>query len=96
MAQCTDTAFARIATGKSINFLLLLLINSGFYIFFESVIIIDIFVFCDWQSGIYKGNLSNGEPEGDGVCLAPGGEKYIGQWRQGRKEGAGVFHFANG
>ena len=33
---------------------------------------------------IYKGQVKNGKPNGLGVLTRPDGEKYIGEWKDGK------------
>ena len=45
---------------------------------------------------VYKGQVENGEPNGQGTETSPDGTKYVGEWKDGRKHGQGTNTFDNG
>jgi len=45
---------------------------------------------------IYKGNVENGEPNGQGTLIFPDGERYVGEWNSGSFNGQGTYTFSNG
>jgi len=45
------------------------------------------------SGGSYSGNMSNGLPEGQGICTWPDGSRYEGNWSSGMMHGIGtMFH----
>jgi hypothetical protein len=41
----------------------------------------------------YKCQVKNGKPNGLGVLTRPDGEKYIGEWKDGKEHGHGIIEF---
>ena len=39
---------------------------------------------------VYKGDVENGKPNGFGVMTFPWGDKYIGEWKDGKYHGQGT------
>jgi len=47
-------------------------------------------------TGIYEGNTKNGIPWGTGgYCAYKDGSEYLGEWKQGKKNGVGVYIYTN-
>ena len=44
----------------------------------------------------YKGQVENGEPNGQGTYTNPDGEKYVGEWKDGEKHGQGTYTYHHG
>ena len=40
--------------------------------------------------------MKNGKPNGFGVLTFPWGDKYIGEWKDGKKDGKGVILYEDG
>ena len=38
----------------------------------------------DWKNGTYTGEVSNGVPDGQGTWTHPNGEKYVGEFKDGK------------
>ena len=38
----------------------------------------------DWKSGTYTGEVSNGVADGQGTWTHPNGEKYVGEFKDGK------------
>ena len=45
---------------------------------------------------VYKGDVENGKPNGQGTHTTPEGHKYEGEWKDGVKNGQGTSTFPNG
>ena len=45
---------------------------------------------------IYKGEITNGEPNGVGVLTYPDGSNYEGEWKNGLPNGQGIDTYPNG
>ena len=41
----------------------------------------------------YNGQVENGEPSGLGVIYYPNGNMYIGEWKDGKRNGQGTFTY---
>ncbi len=39
-----------------------------------------------------KGDVENGKPNGFGFLIFTNGDKYVGEWKNGKKQGQGTFH----
>jgi len=44
----------------------------------------------------YKGDVENGKPNGLGVIINTNKGKYVGEWRDGKKQGQGTFTYGKG
>ena len=44
----------------------------------------------------YVGEISNGEPDGNGILTYSNGDKYEGEWKDGEPNGQGTFTSPNG
>ena len=44
----------------------------------------------------YKGEISNGKPNGTGTSTYPNGRKYVGDWKDGKLNGRGTLTLPNG
>ena len=44
----------------------------------------------------YKGDVENGEPNGLGVIIKTNKGKYVGEWKDGKKQGQGTFTYGKG
>ena len=44
----------------------------------------------------YKGEITNGKPNGFGVMTFPDGKKYVGKFKDGERNGQGTFILPNG
>ena len=44
----------------------------------------------------YKGDVENGKPNGLGVIINTNKVKYVGEWRDGKKQGQGTFTYGKG
>jgi hypothetical protein len=44
----------------------------------------------------YKGGVENGVPNGLGYLIYPSGGKYVGSWKDGKKNGQGTFTWKGG
>ena len=44
----------------------------------------------------YKGDVDNGIPNGLGIIINTNKEKYVGEWKNGKKEGQGTFTYGKG
>ena len=45
---------------------------------------------------IYKGDVENGKPNGLGVIINTNKGKYVGEWKDGKKQGQGTFTYGKG
>ena len=45
---------------------------------------------------VYKGEVENGVPNGQGTLTFPDGGKYVGEFKYGKKNGQGTFTFSDG
>ena len=45
---------------------------------------------------VYKGEVENGVPNGQGILTAPDGRKYVGDFKDGLPYGQGTFTFLDG
>ena len=45
---------------------------------------------------VYKGDVKNGKPNGFGVMTFPWGDKYIGEWKEGKYHGQGTETYTDG
>ncbi len=50
----------------------------------------------DESDGLYEGNISDGEKDGQGCYLWYNGNFYYGEWAKGKMEGSGMLFYANG
>ena len=51
----------------------------------------------NWDNGTYAGQLKNGDmPHGEGEWSNLKGEKYVGEWKDGKKHGYGTYIWADG
>ena len=44
----------------------------------------------------YKGDVENGEPNGLGIFINTNKGKYVGEWKDGKKQGQGTFTYGKG
>ena len=44
----------------------------------------------------YKGDVENGEPDGLGIIINTNKGKYVGEWKDGKKQGQGTFTYGKG
>jgi hypothetical protein len=44
---------------------------------------------------IYEGEIENNLPHGNGTMIYKDGAKYTGNWKNGKKEGYGIYEFSN-
>jgi len=44
----------------------------------------------------YKGDVENGKPNGLGVIINTNKGKYVGEWKDGKKQGQGTFTYGKG
>ena len=44
----------------------------------------------------YRGEMSDGKPNGLGTLTLPNGENYVGEWRDGKRNGHGTHFSPNG
>ena len=44
----------------------------------------------------YKGEISNGKPNGTGTGTYPNGRKYVGDWKEGKLNGRGTLSLSDG
>ena len=44
----------------------------------------------------YQGDVKNGVPNGLGIIIYPNGDKYIGEWEDGKKHGEGPETYSGG
>ena len=44
----------------------------------------------------YKGEITNGKPNGQGTITYPDGGKYVGEFKDGKKHGHGIITFPDG
>ena len=44
----------------------------------------------------YKGDVENGKPNGLGVIINTNKGKYVGEWKDGKKQGQGKFTYGKG
>ena len=44
----------------------------------------------------YKGDVENGEPNGLGIIIKTNKGKYVGEWKDGKKQGQGTFTYGKG
>ena len=44
----------------------------------------------------YEGEITYGEPNGQGTYTNPDGEKYVGEWKDGEKHGQGTYTYHHG
>ena len=42
---------------------------------------------------VYKGDVENGKPNGFGFLIFTNGDKYVGEWKNGKKQGQGTFTY---
>ena len=45
---------------------------------------------------VYKGEVENGVPNGQGTFTTKNGDKYVGEWKNGEPNGQGTFTFLDG
>ena len=50
----------------------------------------------EYEGGIYKGEVSNGVPHGQGTWTHPDGWKYVGEWNDGQYDGQGTLTSPDG
>jgi len=50
----------------------------------------------NYEGGIYEGQLKNGLPHGKGILTYEYGDKYKGQWANGKRNGLGIQEIGNG
>ena len=49
-----------------------------------------------YTNGEYVGEITNGEPDGNGTLTLSNGEKYVGVWKDGKEHGQGTFTWYDG
>ena len=47
-------------------------------------------------NGEYVGEITNGEPDGNGTLTLSNGGKYVGEWKDGKEHGQGTFTWDDG
>ena len=47
----------------------------------------------EYMGGTYKGEVANGEPNGQGTLTLPDGRKFVGKFKDGKIDGQGTFTF---
>ena len=50
----------------------------------------------EYMGGTYKGEVANGEPNGQGTLTASDGSTFVGEFKDGLPNGQGIFTFVNG
>ncbi len=50
----------------------------------------------DFKDCVYKGDIKNGVPHGQGNLTFDDGAKYIGEWKNGKRDGKGIFYSSSG
>ncbi len=53
-------------------------------------------VYYSWGNGNYTGDLKDGEPNGHGTIIYDDGKKFVGEFKEGKAHGKGVYTSATG